>query len=90
VIQALHIAQRGADHLMKPVISAITNDCQQRPVSATHSGAKTTTRTYAGYTYRSCARRAANLTAALWPLSRPVVDSYLDPVATRRSARSER
>jgi len=90
VMQALHVAERGAHHLLKTVHSAITSDYQKHTVSATHGGAKTTMRTYAGYIERFGAWGAANLTTALLPLSRHVVVSYLEVEATRRIAHSVR
>jgi len=44
VLQALHVAERGSQHLVKTVHSTITNDYQKHTVSATHGGAKTTMR----------------------------------------------
>jgi len=90
VMQALHVAERGAHHLVKTVHSAITKDYQKHTVSATHGGAKTTMRTYAGYIDRFCTSGAANLATALLPLSRRVVVSYLEAETTRRIARSVR
>jgi len=49
VLQALHVAERDAHHLVKTVHTAITNNYQKHTVSATHGGAKTTMRTYACY-----------------------------------------